>query len=121
VALPRPWWPEKEGVFATADEGGGRQIEDEGAIHLLVEIEIEAVERLAGIAEAGLLVASVTEPVLSTLQFVADEHRDEIEWRHAFGLRMLQAGWEYVCDAREAQLPEGTIDFGEGHVGSPVF
>ena len=44
VALPRPWWPEKERVLALRDEAAGGQLVDQRAVHLLVEIEIEGVE-----------------------------------------------------------------------------
>jgi hypothetical protein len=57
MALPRPSWPEKERVLSSADEGGRRQVEDQRAIHLFVEIEVEALERLARIAETRLLMA----------------------------------------------------------------
>ena len=44
VTLAGPRRPEKEGVLALADEARGGQFEDQGAIHLLVEITIEAVQ-----------------------------------------------------------------------------
>src|SRR4051794_10300727 len=43
--FPHPWWPEKKSVLALRDEPAGGELVDERAIHLLVEIEIEAVER----------------------------------------------------------------------------
>jgi hypothetical protein len=36
-------------------EAGGRQLEDEPPVHLLVEVEIEGVERLARLAKASRL------------------------------------------------------------------
>ena len=44
VALARAWWAEKQRVFALRDEAPGRELEDELAIHLPVELEIEVVE-----------------------------------------------------------------------------
>ena len=44
---------EEERVFALADEAGGGELVEQRAIHLLVEVEIEAVERAIGIAEAA--------------------------------------------------------------------
>jgi hypothetical protein len=43
---------EQERVFAPLDEVTGRQFVDQRPVHLLVEIEIETVERPVGIAEA---------------------------------------------------------------------
>ena len=45
MAFPRPWWPEKERVLALRDEPAGCELVNQRAIHFLVEIEIEGVER----------------------------------------------------------------------------
>jgi hypothetical protein len=37
------------------DKGAGGEIEDQAAIHLLVEVEVEVIESLLGVAELGLL------------------------------------------------------------------
>jgi hypothetical protein len=71
---------------------------DERAVHLLVEIEIEGVERAVGVAKVGVLDPARDEPVLPTDEFVADERRYEIDWRLPFGLGVAQA--------RVAAIPE---------------
>ena len=121
VALAGAGRAEKERVFALADEAGGGQFVDERTIHLLVEIEIKAVERAIGIAEARLLVAAVKEPVLAALEFVTDERGDEIEGRQLLRLRLPQPGFEDVGHAGEAEFPERVIEFDEIHTGSPVW
>ena len=95
-------WPEKEDVLALQDEAGGGQVVDERAVHLLVEIEIEGVERAIGIAKARLLDAAGDQPVLPADQLVADERRDEIDGRLSFGLRLAQARLEDVRPCRRA-------------------
>ena len=45
MALARTGRPEQECVFALGDEAGGGELEDERAVALLVEGEVEAVER----------------------------------------------------------------------------
>ena len=55
MALAGTWRPEQECVLALGDEAGGGELEDEGAVDLLVEGEVEAVERAVGAAEAGRL------------------------------------------------------------------
>src|SRR4029077_11329528 len=37
-------WAEKQGVFVTRDECAGGQIEDQAAIHFLVESKVEVIE-----------------------------------------------------------------------------
>jgi hypothetical protein len=50
---------EKQCVFSPGDEGGRGQIEDQTAIHLRVEGEIEVVERVVRVAEGGLFPPSL--------------------------------------------------------------
>jgi len=42
---------EEQDVVALCDEADRGELVDEGAIHLLVEVEVEAVERAIGVAE----------------------------------------------------------------------
>ena len=46
------------------DEGAGGEFEDESAIELAIEVEIEGVKSLAHIAEAGLFEAAFEQPIL---------------------------------------------------------
>ena len=73
MALARTGRPEQERVFALGDEAGGGELEDERAVDLLVEGEVEAVEGAVGVAEAGLLVSPGEQAVLVPLEFVSDE------------------------------------------------
>jgi hypothetical protein len=40
VTLPGTRWAEKQRVFALGNETSGRELVNQGAIHLLVEVEI---------------------------------------------------------------------------------
>jgi hypothetical protein len=62
MALPRAGRAEEEPVVVLGDEAAGGEFEDEAAVELLVEVEIEGVERLADVAEAGLLEAALITP-----------------------------------------------------------
>jgi hypothetical protein len=53
-----------------SDERCRRQIEDQAAIHLLVEVEIEVFEAHLRIAKLCLFPAPFQEPVAATSQFV---------------------------------------------------
>src|SRR3989442_15379109 len=63
VAFPRPWWPKKERVFPLRDETAGGELVDQRPVHLLVEIEIEGIERAIRITEASLLMPALELPI----------------------------------------------------------
>jgi hypothetical protein len=58
VTLAAAGRAEEESVLGTSEEAAGGELEDECAIDLGVEGEVEAVERLARVAEVSLLVSS---------------------------------------------------------------
>jgi len=66
VALAGARATEEEPVLPLGDEAAGGELEDEGAVPLLVEVEIEGVQGLAGIAEAGVLDPALEQPVLAS-------------------------------------------------------
>ena len=71
---------EKQRVFMLVDEAAGGQVEDEAAIHLLVEVEVEVVERLVRIAEARLFLPPLQQTVAATREFVGDQTRRSSRW-----------------------------------------
>src|SRR6266511_445779 len=54
MALARARRPQEEPVLVLGDEAAGGELEDEAPIHLLVELEVKGVERLAPVAKVGL-------------------------------------------------------------------
>ena len=50
MTLARAGWTEKQGIFVARDKGAGGQVEDQAAIHLLIEVEVEVVQGLLGVA-----------------------------------------------------------------------
>jgi len=121
MAFARPWWSQKERVFAVGDEPSGGQLVDQRAIHLPVEIEVEGIERAIGIAEAGLFVAAREESVFATQELVGHQQRDEIDGREFLRLRLAQPRFEDGRHAGEAEFPERMIEFDEIHCDSPVL
>jgi len=117
VALAGARRAEEEAVLVLRDEAAGGEFEDEPAIHLLVELEVEGVERLADVPKAGLLEAAVEEPILTPEQLVADERGQEVDRGQRLGLRLEQARLEAGGHARAAELAEGALQFDEIHVG----
>jgi hypothetical protein len=117
VALPRAGRTEEEGIGVLSDPAGRGQLEDEGAGHLLVEVEVEGVEALADVAEARLLEAALEEAILAADELVLDELRETIERGEVLGLGLEQPGFEASGHAGAAELTEGVLQFDEVHVG----
>ena len=67
VTFPAAGRTDQQNVFALRDEATGRELEEERAIHLLVEAEVEAIERATRITEARLHAPSFEQPILSAL------------------------------------------------------
>jgi hypothetical protein len=59
VTLASAGRTEKQGVFVACDKSTGGEIEDQAAIHLLIEVKVEVVEGLLRVAELSLLFPSV--------------------------------------------------------------
>ncbi len=115
--LPGAGRPEEEAVVVLGDEAAGGELEDEAAVHLLVEVEVEGVEGLAAVAEAGLLDAAVEQPVLAAEELVLDERGEEVDGGQLLGLGLEQPGFEAGGHAGAAELAEGALQFDEVHVG----
>src|SRR5262245_56051758 len=104
MTLTCAWWTDKECVLATFDESASCQIKDQASIHLLVEVEIKIVECLLRITETCLLSPSLQQPIASSAQLVRDQARDQIDWRHRFGLRLAQPRLQYCRHTAQSQL-----------------
>ena len=61
MALSAPGWTDKKSIFASAYEGGSRQIEDKSTVHLGIELEVKRIECLVGVAETRLLVSPLQQ------------------------------------------------------------
>src|SRR5439155_23677453 len=77
MALAQSGRPEQQHILALPDEARRRQLVQERAVHLLVEVEIKGVEGAVGIAKGRLLDAAGEEAILSARELVGDERRDE--------------------------------------------
>ena len=121
MALAGAWRAEEERVFTLLDEAGRRQIEDERARHLLVEVEIKILQGAVRVAEAGQFQASGQQSIFTASQFVGHEGGDKVERREPLGLGVAQPGLEDVGHAGEAEFAEGAVHFDEGHSEPPVF
>lgn len=99
------------------DEAAGGEFKDQPAVHRLVEVEVERVEGLAAVAEAGLRDAAVEEPVLAAQELVLDERGEKVDGRQLGALGLKQARLEASGHAGAAELAEGALQFDEVHVG----
>ena len=58
VTLSGTRWTKEKHILPAIDKVAAGQLEEQTAIHLLVEAEVKVIERLAWVTKAGLLVAS---------------------------------------------------------------
>ncbi len=72
------------------DEGSGRQIEGQAAIHLLVEGKVEVLERLLGVAKLCLFLTTLQQSVAATSEFVGDQAGDQVDGCHRFHLGLME-------------------------------
>src|SRR5688572_11325818 len=77
---------------------------------------VKRVERPVRVTKAGLLVASLQEPILAAKQFVLHQVRDEIDRGAPLGLRLPEARFQGRRHAGQAQLTKGVIEFDEVHM-----
>ena len=66
VALAASWRTEEQGVLASADPCRRGQVEDQGAVHLGIEREVEIVQAPVVVAELRLLVPAIEQPLTAT-------------------------------------------------------
>ena len=110
-----PGGTEKQGVFVARDKGAGGQIEDQAAIHLLVESEVEVVEGLLRVAELGLLFPPLQQALATQGEFVGDQAREQVDGGERFGLGLAQTGLQHGGHSAQAKLFESTIEFDQIH------
>jgi hypothetical protein len=85
---------EKEPVFVARHKGRAGEIEHETPIHLRIEVKVEVVERFVRVAKSSLLYSALEQAIASTIQLVGDEAGEEVDGRHGFGLRLVQASFQ---------------------------
>ncbi len=90
-----PGGTEKQGVFVAGDKGAGGQVEDQTAIHLLVEAEVEVVQGLLGVAELRLLCPPLQQPLTTPSEFVGDQTGEQVDGGERFGLCLAQTGLQH--------------------------
>jgi hypothetical protein len=83
----------------TGDEGSGRQIENQTAIHFGIEGEVEVIDGFLRIAKLGLLAPPFQQAVATTSEFVGDQAGDQIDGCHGFDLSLVQTHLEHRCDS----------------------
>ena len=89
-----PGGPRKRASSRSVDELGGGELEDEAAIHLLVEVEVEGVEGLVRIAKVRLLVRRSSSRSLRRVSSSATSVERKSIGAMLFALRFEEAGLE---------------------------
>src|SRR3989442_1428994 len=106
---------EEDDVVALGEEAAGGELEDELAVHLLVEGEVEAVEGLVGIAKVGLLEPAGEEAVGAAGEFVLEEEGEEVGVGAAIGLRLDEPRLQTRDHAAETEVAQSVEEFRELH------
>jgi hypothetical protein len=60
-----------------------------------LKVKSKLSQRLVGIAKARLFAATLQQTVGAACQFIRYQAGDQVNGSHGFGLRLLQAGFEY--------------------------
>jgi hypothetical protein len=117
VALAGAGWSEEERILGSREEPAGRKLEDQRTVHLLVEVEVEVevVEGLPLVAEAGALDPALDEAVAASEELVGHERAKEVQRREAAGLGLQDAQLQVLGHSGEPELAEGTVDLGQVH------
>src|SRR5579885_293648 len=100
------------------DEGASGEVEDQAAIHFLVEVEVEVVEGLLGVAELGLLFPPLQQALAATGEFVGAQAGDQVDGGERFALRLAQTSLQRGGHTAQTKLFERTIEFDEIHGSS---
>ena len=92
---------EKQSIFVTGDEGAGGQVEDQTAIHLGVEVEVEVVQGFLRVAKLSLLAPALQQTIATTSEFVRDQAGDQVDGWHGFDLSLVETSFEHCCDSTQ--------------------
>jgi hypothetical protein len=87
-----------------SDESPGGQVEDQAAVHLLVEVEVEVIESLLRVTKLSLFFPSLQQSLAATSKFVGDQAGEEVDRSHGFCLGLTEAGFEHGGDTAQPQL-----------------
>src|SRR5215831_10049699 len=115
MTLTSPRRTEKKCVFMPADESTCGQVEDQTAIHLLVEVEIKIIQSLLRIAKLRLLATSLQQPFATAGEFIRYQTGNQVDGSHRFGLGLAQTGFEHSSYAAEPQLLQSTVQLNQIH------
>ena len=80
-----------------SDEGSGGQVEDQTAIHLLVEVEVEVVEGPLRVAKLGLLGPALQQTIAATSEFVRDQAGEEVDGGRALQKAASSKGFGLIA------------------------
>jgi hypothetical protein len=106
---------EEDDVLVLGDEAAGGELEDEAAVHLLVEGEVEGVDGFVAVAKLRLFEAAGEEAIGAPGELVLDEQRQRVGERELVGLGLDEAGLERLRHAAEAELAQRAEEFRELH------
>ena len=106
VTFPAPWRTKQQCVLASSHPGGSCHVEDQGAIHPGIELEVEIIQAFLSVAELSLLMAPFQLPTGATGQFIRDQHGDQVYGREVLRLCLQKTCFKNSRHAAQPQLPQ---------------
>src|SRR5947209_15527490 len=100
---------EKQRVIMFGNKATGGEIEDQTAVHLGVESEVEVVECFVRIPKPSLLAPALEQAIAAACEFVGHQAGEQVDGGHGFGLCLVQTRFEHCGHAAEAELAEGAL------------
>jgi hypothetical protein len=82
---------------------------------LLIEVEVEVVEGLLGVAELGLLCPPLQQALAAACEFVGDQAGEQVDGGERFGLGLAQTGFQHGGHSAQAKLFERAVEFDRIH------
>ena len=75
----------------------------------------EGIEGAIGVAKLGGVHAAGAESIAAACELVGDQRGEDVDGRHALGLRLEEARFEHLGHAAEAELLESAVELDQVH------
>lgn len=121
VTFSSSWRTEKEYVFVLEDKACCGELIDECTIHRFIEVKIESIQTFIVVSKSSFFDTTQKQAVLSFQELIGEEHRQEVEVRKLFVLRLDESWFHGACHSGKPQLPQSSVDFYKIHDEAPIL
>jgi len=116
VGLAQTGRAKEEDIGVLADELTGGQVEELVLGQLWVKAPVKVLEGFEGMEPSDVF-AAFEMTLAADVDLVLEDELQELGMAESVGGRLLQADGERGAEAGEAQLAQGGVELGGGHVG----